>query len=162
MHEPATSPPGRDAAMLEWDGSNIVLYGGVTDGVRRADMWAWDGETWNQLTDSAAPGVCAGAVMTFDETRAQLVLQGGSSDTHTLEDTWTWDGEAWAQRQLTPNPGHRVAAAGAWDGSQRARLRRCSVRDRALTRRPLGLGWKPLVEPSRHRAGPAAVVADGP
>ena len=81
-------------------------------------MWAWDGETWSQLADTAAPGVRAGAVMTFDETRAELVLQGGSSDTHTLEDTWTWDGEAWAQRQLTPNPGHRVAAAGAWDGSQ--------------------------------------------
>lgn len=117
-HTPATSPPGRDAAMMEWDGSNIVLYGGVTNRVRRADMWAWDGETWKQLAESAAPGVRAGAVTTFDETRAQVVLQGGTSDTHTLHDTWTWDGETWAQRQPTPNPGNRVAAASAWDGSR--------------------------------------------
>ena len=160
MQTPATSPPGRDAAMLEWDGSNIVLYGGVTDGVRRADMWAWDGETWTQLADSAAPGVCAGAVMTFDETRAQLVLQGGSSDTHTLEDTWTWDGEAGAAAADTQPgpPGRRGRRLGR---EPCAPLRRRSVRDRALTRRSLGLGWKPLVEPPGHRAGPAAVVADG-
>lgn len=82
-HAPATSPPGRHVGMMEWDGSNIVLYGGATNSVGRADMWAWDGQTWKELAASAAPGVRAGEVMTFDETRARVVLQGGSSDTKT-------------------------------------------------------------------------------
>ena len=117
-HSPPTSPPGRDSGMMEWDGSNIVLYGGATNNARRADMWAWDGQTWAQVEVSAAPGVRVGAVMTFDETAARVVLHGGSSDTTTLNDTWTWDGHAWAQQQPAPNPGNRIGAASAWDGSR--------------------------------------------
>lgn len=115
---PSASPPGRSNGMMAWDGDRIILYGGQTNNLRRADMWAWDGQNWTQLWESAVPGIRVSAVMTYFPNIQRVVMQGGSSATQELSDTWQWDRVSWTQQHSAADPGGRVDAAAAFDGTR--------------------------------------------
>ena len=122
---PSTSPgPLQDAAM-GFDGTRVILFGGMrADLTTRSDeTWTWDGVSWSQLT-IAGPTARTGAAMGYDPIRKNLVLFGGyCADpdvgvTVSCNDTWIFDGQSW-QRAMTPfRPERRDGATLTWNPSR--------------------------------------------
>ena len=98
-------PPLRATHQMAFDSrANVVLmYGGGyldgTTGVRRSDMWQWDGRRWTPIAmRGPTPGPRVGHAMAYDRVRGRLVLFGGFSEsTAPLGDTWEWDGARWTE-----------------------------------------------------------------
>ncbi len=106
---PATQPPSREGAAMTYDAraQMVVLFGGYSGGNStntRADLWAWDGTTWIERTDTNAPPPRSGASLAYDKRRGRLVLRGGSGGTVMLGDTWESDGTQWVQLQPPTSP----------------------------------------------------------
>ncbi|MBI5544312.1 MAG: hypothetical protein HY901_10510 [Deltaproteobacteria bacterium] len=81
------------------------------------DLWAWDGETWSELSASAPPPARMRHSMAFDPVRSRLVLFGGYSSASwaLLDDTWEWDGIAWHRVIPVVSPPARTRAAMTFD-----------------------------------------------
>jgi hypothetical protein len=72
------------------------------DSVDRADLWAWDGESWTELTfEGDAPGKLPGSALVYDGISDRMMLYGGLTDGSTP--IWYWDGAAW-ERVETDGP----------------------------------------------------------
>lgn len=98
----ATGPPSRVQGSLAFDSAahQLVLFGGLGDGIALGDTWTWDGTTWTQINLSAAPSARGDASMAFLATTKTIVLFGGGQ-----KDEWTWNGTAW----LRLNPAHALS-----------------------------------------------------
>jgi hypothetical protein len=141
--QPATptdaAPPGLHWEQVAYDAASgrLIVFGGATAaGALPAMTWAWDGDRWTVVADSAAgPGARHAHAMAFDAERRRVVLFGGlleSRDTtrpaaervRRLCDTWALEDRAW--RRLDDGascPTDRVAAASlVWDTRARALL----------------------------------------
>jgi hypothetical protein len=124
----------------------LVIHGGVQGRTSLDETWEWDGQAWTEYTGSG-PGAREGALMAYDESRAQMLLFGGSTpDMEIHGETWAWDGQTWelvgesgpeprfpagmvydaARREILLYSGHFADAGGdfvnyddlwAWDGS---------------------------------------------
>ena len=78
----ASTPPAREMASMAFDPvlHRLILFGGqASDGSLLGDTWAWNGNTWIQLTSSSpqSPTPREGAALAFDPA-GDLVLFGGT------------------------------------------------------------------------------------
>jgi hypothetical protein len=60
LRQPVPSPPTRDFAAMAWDGSKLVLFGGIQGFSRGqanllSDTWTWDGATWTPRCGTTTP-----------------------------------------------------------------------------------------------------------
>lgn len=134
---PSTSPPARFAASAAYyaSQSEIIVFGGqgssatgCTSGVSGLsnpnhlcdDTWAWNGQSWSQLTMATHPSYRSLASMADNPANGQVLLYGGTADLGTLGDTWSFSAGTWSQLHPTVNPGQRYGAAFAYDPVLRA------------------------------------------
>lgn len=137
-----TSPSGREAAAMAFDGSgDLLLFGGTGLGEGAApttttslpapssapspagaptalgDTWQWTGNTWVQAKVSGPPAR-SGAVLAYDQAHGTTVLFGGeaspasAASAELLGDTWAWSGGKWTQESPSSSPSPRFGAAG--------------------------------------------------
>src|SRR5580658_4430142 len=72
--------------------TNLVLFGGDSEGEYAQQSWIWNGATWT-LVSVAGPSSRAGAVMA--PLNGAVLLFGGMGPSATiLSDTWSWDGSS--------------------------------------------------------------------
>lgn len=100
----SSSPPTRrDIALCDTGRSNVLMFGGVVDGVGLTDeTWTWDGTAWTQQMPSHAPPARRRTAVTLVTTAngpAVLLFGGATSNPYaaSLNDTWLWDGTDWQQ-----------------------------------------------------------------
>jgi hypothetical protein len=119
---PAPGPSAREEHVLVWHPplQRVLLLGGLaaTRPGSLADMWAWDGTTWQIVPQGALPQprYLHGAV--FDSARGRLVLFGGLDDRvapSLLAQTLEWDGQSWSEVPVCPSPKPRVHQMLAYD-----------------------------------------------
>ena len=117
---PATSPPARAGATIEYFDGQVVLFGGYNGTSYLNDTWAWDGTTWTEQSGTNPPAR-AYASMAEDTGYAfgtgALVLFGGFNGTSYLGDTWTYTATGWTQQTPTTSPSARAYAAMAYNGT---------------------------------------------
>ncbi|GCE15907.1 Kelch repeat-containing protein [Tengunoibacter tsumagoiensis] len=110
------SPQPRLGASMTYDAGQkcVVLFGGeALDGRVGAllnDTWAWDGQSWQQISTTGTPDARRGACLTYDQQYQQAVLFGGVSQTTILGDTWLLNGSQWIQAAPIVNPPARTWA----------------------------------------------------
>ncbi len=105
--QPLHTPPARDGADLVYDEARGVtlLFGGqdgASSGTERADVWAFDGRDWTELSARTTPRYVQ--AMAYDVMRERTVLVANGT-TPALE-TWEWEGRSWTRRaaSVTPPP----------------------------------------------------------
>jgi hypothetical protein len=106
-------------AMMAYDGSHVVLFGGCCDHSNNNhnwnDTWTWDGTTWTQQS-ATGPSARIGGAMAYDG--SHVVLFGGEDTSQNrLNDTWTWDGTTWTQQNPASSPSARLWSAMAYDSA---------------------------------------------
>ncbi len=141
------APVGRTHAALAFDPAQhqLILFGGIdSTGQLLDDTWAWNGQSWTQLSPAQSPSARDGAAIAADPSGG-LVLFGGmgsapaatampdttsttlaaasvasaatsAGSATVLGDTWTWSGTTWAPTSTTGPPA-RTAAALSTDSS---------------------------------------------
>jgi hypothetical protein len=77
---------------MAFDGTLVMLFGGITAGVRDAngETWEWDGKRWT-LRRVFGPLPRLLHTIVFDDSRGRVVLFGGSADMEgrgDFNDTW--------------------------------------------------------------------------
>ena len=117
---PATSPPARAGATIEYFDGEVLLYGGYNGTSYLNDTWLWDGTTWTEQSGTNPPAR-AYASMAEDTGYAfgtgALVLFGGYNGTSYLGDTWTYTTAGWTKQTPTTSPSARAYAAMAYNGT---------------------------------------------
>ncbi len=117
---PATSPPARAGATIEYFDGQVVLFGGYNGTSYLNDTWTWDGTTWTEQSGTN-PSARAYASMAEDTGYANgtgaLVLFGGYNGSSYLGDTWTYTAAGWTQQTPTTSPSARAYAAMAYNGT---------------------------------------------
>lgn len=123
----ACGPSGRVFPGLGGNGTDVVLFGGLSATGLPDDTWVFDGETWTQTCGSGLPTSCGvpgllGPTIGWDG--REFVMFGGApmgaSDIGApTDDTWTFDGTSWTQVCGTSiakpcGPAPRALAAMAW------------------------------------------------
>lgn len=120
---PATVPAPRANAALAYDSARqqVVLYGGVGQGLPLNDLWTWDGSTWQQRHPAQMPPERQQGYLVYNEAVQQAILFAGLSwdGTQPLGDTWAWNGTAWTQVGSQGAPAAAVESA-AYDPDQQA------------------------------------------
>jgi outer membrane protein assembly factor BamB len=118
FNDTATKPVGRYSAASYFDPGlqKMVVFGGMaTASTTLGDLWAWDGNLWNQLSASG-PAARGKAAYAYDGNRHRFVMYGGTTNgTDFLGDTWEFDGQAWTQLSPAHSPSARSRSAAAWD-----------------------------------------------
>ncbi len=103
------NPRPRDGTNLVYDpgAGRTLMFGGTatgcsTTGNTCADLWAWDGNSWELLhkwsesAPDASPAPRSYFAMTYDALRRRTLVFGGQGASgEFLGDTWAWDGAAW-------------------------------------------------------------------
>lgn len=124
---PQQSPPERYGASIAYDSTHqrVMLFGGYSESTVQAlhDLWAYDGNTWQQISTLHLPPARVGAKMVYDEAHQQLVLAGGSPERMLIEnqlyqDTWTFDGTDWTERTVVNAPAPRARFGMAYDSTR--------------------------------------------
>ena len=110
----SVQPPARESHAIAYDAARrrVVIFGGYLNGeggLRLADTWEYDGNTWVARTPVNSPSGRALVQMTYDSRRQVCVLFGGGgpSASGVLNDTWEWDGTDWRRRTTTSAPSPR-------------------------------------------------------
>ena len=108
----APTPPAVHWENLAFDPvrQRLVLFGGVTSaGTYLAGTWAWNGDRWAMLVDSASsPGPRHAHAMTYDAASSTVTVFGGMFDTRDaalptaererpLCDTWSLKDSTWTR-----------------------------------------------------------------
>lgn len=109
---PATAPPPRVGHGMAYDlfTDRVVVFGGLSQGVRVGDTWLFDGTTWSQAAPAVSPPGRAGHPLAFDMNRGRVVLFGGIGAVGgVLSDTWEWDGLTWIQMAPATVPPARLS-----------------------------------------------------
>lgn len=113
--QPLTAPSPRAHASLASDADRnlAILFGGLTNTGGKYlealnEMWAWDGENWQQQFPINTPPTRFGAGMVYDKARQSILLFGGGSGGGMLDDTWIWDGDNWKEHQPLNRPPARA------------------------------------------------------
>jgi trimeric autotransporter adhesin len=117
---PATSPPARAGATMEYYDGQVVLFGGYNGSTYFNDTWTWNGTTWTQDTGTNPPARAYASMAEdtgYAEGTGALVLFGGYDGTGYLGDTWTYTATGWTQQSPTTSPPARAFAAMAYDGT---------------------------------------------
>ncbi|TET31359.1 MAG: hypothetical protein E3J72_22570 [Planctomycetota bacterium] len=121
---PASKPGGLSYHTMAWDGTGILLYGGI-DGVGNArnDTYRYDGTTWRKSGGANPTSARYYTRIAWDG--AQVVMFGGfvtdpdnASRSVPTDETWLWDGSDWTKASLTGSPPPRADHVLTWTGSQ--------------------------------------------
>ena len=101
----ACGPTGRYFPGLGGNGSQVVMFGGLTTGGLADDTWVFDGTTWTETCGTGTPTDCGvpgrlGATIGWDG--HEFVMFGGAPQAASdigdpTDDTWTFDGTTWTQ-----------------------------------------------------------------
>ena len=111
---------------MVWDGTRVIMFGGLTDGgARLNDLWWYDpgSNVWSQkLADGAtgSPAARQEANLVWDGTR--VILFGGQNATGNLNDVWWYDpgANAWTQKLAqgtAGSPPARDDSFATWTGT---------------------------------------------
>ncbi len=120
---PDTIPPTRlDPDLVFDNGSDVAILfgGGLGEGVRAGDTWAYSYEldTWTNMSPSVAPPARAFAQMAYDSGSDRVILFSGAvtTDIH-FNDTWAYDYDTNTWTNLSPPvmPAPRRYASMAYD-----------------------------------------------
>ena len=120
---PATIPTARYANGLAYDAahSQVVMFGGFTNGGVVNDTWLWNGTNWTQANPGNSPSARSNLTMVYDAAQGQVVMFGGAvtaQGSSRLNDTWLWNGTNWTQvTGLSTTPPARSSAAMAYDAA---------------------------------------------
>lgn len=113
QHEPSRRMSAGAPMVYDSHRAETILYA-THDGAGRAETWAWDGETWNNL-EVKTPSRRSGAVMVYDEARERTVLFGGFVDDAAIDETWVFEDGTWTHLDTATSPPGRYNAAAAYD-----------------------------------------------
>ncbi|MEA2646758.1 MAG: large repetitive protein [Chloroflexota bacterium] len=117
---PRTVPQGRYDTSAAFDGTGVVMFGGLAGDTETTlgETWTWDGGDWTLRHPVRSPSPRWGAQLAWDGT--EVVLFGGNTsrrfDSATNE-LWTWDGNTWTGRSALHPPPATTDARLAYDGS---------------------------------------------
>ncbi len=110
---PTTSPTARYNGVLAYDGTELVLFGGVNaDGAALDETWTYDGVTWTRELEATHPSASAKPSAAYDPVHARMVLVDSDGA------TWTHANKTWTQVPSTagaPAPPARDAGAMTFD-----------------------------------------------
>lgn len=130
---PATPPDARYLHDMVWDGSRVLMYGGLAGGAPSDETWELVGDEWNLLSPADSPGPLATHKMMWDGSR--VILMGGTDDTFDddgpfySQKTWKYQAANWSEivtANFPPNSNASVHDGGipwwasplCWDGSR--------------------------------------------
>ncbi len=108
----ASCGPGPRAAFaMAGNGTQVVMFGGLTSTGQVNDTWVFDGTTWTQtcgapLATACGPAPLAAASMAWDGTH--FVMFGGadvSGSGAPVDDTWIFNGTSWTKACGSSNGG---------------------------------------------------------
>jgi len=116
---PAPAPRGGHAMVYDSNKGLALMFGGGSRQQSFNDLWAWNGERWQELAGSG-PTPRDSAAFVYDSKRNQAIVVGGRSAKGLVDDTWEWDGTLWHQRTVS-GPGLRLHHFAAFD-TRRGRL----------------------------------------
>ena len=124
---PPAAPPARAYHALAYDAARrmTLLFGGYAGETACPpsgychDLWAWDGNTWAQVSPPTSPSARIGHALAYDGARGVIVLFGGyDSNGALLNDTWEWNGSTWVQTNPSLKPLRRAYHALAYDSAR--------------------------------------------
>lgn len=73
----------------------FILFGGISKGELKNDLWAWNGNEWKLLSFDG-PSKRTMGYLAYDKARDKIVLFGGRLGwPNDANDTWEWDGTKW-------------------------------------------------------------------
>jgi len=109
---PSVSPPGREEAMMTWDGTDgyVLLFGGRGAAGTLSDTWAFSGGNWAPISPTASPPARSYGTLAYDPADGYSVLFGGFT-CFTPCDTWTYAHGAWTHLNLSTAPVERYGAS---------------------------------------------------
>jgi subtilisin-like proprotein convertase family protein/N-acetylneuraminic acid mutarotase len=118
------SPSARESYSVDWDGSNVILFGGIDSSLKN-DLWFYSPPS-NSWSLKIAQGASGSPLSRRDHATiwsgAKMVLFGGNTGSH-LQDLWEYDpiANSWVNVITDTAPGsppgrseHRMV----WDGSR--------------------------------------------
>lgn len=110
------TPDKRLAHAMVYDSCRnvVVLFGGHLAGNRLGDTWEWDGECWEDRSQSG-PAPREYPAMAFDTNCCRTILFGGQDATPHFDDTWSWDGTSWTNVSPTTSPSPRYGSGMSFD-----------------------------------------------
>lgn len=108
----AVYPPGRSRHAAAYDAARgvTVLVGGDSTmlGVNFADVWEWDGTSWQPRQFVVTPGALLDVTLSYDSLAQTMLLFANGL-------MWSYDGIAWRKRPTIAGPAARARAASAYD-----------------------------------------------
>ncbi len=80
-----------------------TLVGPPTKESIKGDLWAWDGNKWEQYK-ADGPSPRDHVDMVYDPSKNKVIVHGGGmADGNSAGDTWEWDGKTWSIRIAVSN-----------------------------------------------------------
>jgi hypothetical protein len=109
---PAAGPSARSAPAIVYDSfrDRLVLFGGISAGIRMDDTWEWDGSAWTQVMTRGPRRVGVG--LAYDSSRHRVVMFGGDPWS---ADTWEYDGTNWTPIPTAISPPAREDGVMTYD-----------------------------------------------
>lgn len=126
----AGNGPGPRATSAIWNGSQMLILGGLNQNGLLADFWAYTPTNnsqfaWQRLTASTPLGPRAYATLVWDSTDKQLYVFGGLNANGQQSDFYSYspaNGWATITPTSTTNPPARQQGMGAWDSKDNVML----------------------------------------
>ncbi len=103
---PAASSPGGafglsgHAMVYDAAHSQVVLFGGDSNGNEENWTWVWNGSAWSQQNPATPPPPRDSHGMAYNAATGQTIMFGGYDGNSYVGDTWVFDGTNWAN--VTP------------------------------------------------------------
>lgn len=96
----SVNPGGRAHHSMVYDPyrKKVLLYGGQNDTGIKGDIWAWDGRTWELLSDNGPARILPAFAFNTDNNKLYVFGgNGGDQGSFIYSDLWEWDGKKWRQ-----------------------------------------------------------------
>ncbi len=113
---PMTPPVARTAHDMVWDGSRVVLFGGIhTTPSTGVDDTTWElvGDEWNELFPSTVPGGRGDHRMIWDGSK--VLMMGGADFSGLLDETWKYEAANWTQLTIATSIPRPINHVMVWD-----------------------------------------------
>jgi len=104
----APSPRGEPAMTYDPGRGEIVLFGGLHDGVVDGGTWTYNGRNWKLKNVATAPSARSAAGLVYDPGLGKTILFGGATTTWVFGDTWEWSGTGWTELSPPTSPPDRM------------------------------------------------------
>lgn len=110
VFDPAGPLPARNNAIMSYDGTNLMLFGGQSGSSMTGllnDTWTWNGTAWSKKSPATSPFARFNAGAAY-LAGTGVVMFGGCNLLYNLEETWVWNGTTWSLLAPTNTPGART------------------------------------------------------